>query len=80
MADFSQNDLQTLVATLQNTNIQLGFLIKAITGAPAALLANSTSTTGMNAYANDAAAAAGGVQLGGLYLNSTTYALTARHV
>lgn len=30
MADISPNDLQTLIATLQNTNTQLGQIIRAI--------------------------------------------------
>jgi hypothetical protein len=74
-------DLQTLLVTLQQTNQQLGNIAQRIANSLAlASLASTTSAAALGIYANDAAAAAAGVQLHCLYLNSTTFAVTARHV
>jgi hypothetical protein len=77
MPDMMSGDLQTLIATFQNTNVQLGNLIRAI-DTPRTL--TSQTSAQMGAYANDAAAAAAGVALQGLYINSASGALTARRV
>lgn len=73
--------LQTLLATFQQTNQALANIAQILANSPA-LVAFSPSNSAINLgiYANDAAAAAAGVALHGLYLNSTTFALTARHV
>jgi hypothetical protein len=76
LPNLGSGDLQTLLATFQQTNQQLGQIAKALATAQA--LSNQTQAQ-IQVFANDSAAAAGGVELWGLYLNSSTYALTARH-
>jgi hypothetical protein len=73
-------ELQTLLMTLQQTNQQLGQIVKAIGGSPSTL-SNSTLAQIQN-FTSDAAAASGGVPLWGLYLNSgtTPWSLAVRHV
>jgi hypothetical protein len=72
---------QTLLFTLQQTNQALANLAQILANSPAiASLAPTNSAANLGIYANDAAAAAAGVGLHNLYLNSTTFALTARHV
>jgi hypothetical protein len=70
-------DLQTLLMTLQQTNVALGNIAKALGTAPAL---SPQTVANLGIYANDAAAAAAGVGLFGLYLNSSTFAVIARHV
>lgn len=73
--------LQTLLFTMQQIVQSLNALNKTLTAAPAlASLLPTTSASSLGVYANDAAAAAAGVPLWGLYLNSTTFAVIARHV
>lgn len=79
MANGSGNgtELQTLLMTLQQTNQQIGQVAKSL--ATSQSLSPQTIAN-LGVYANDSAAAAGGVALHGLYLNSSTYAVIARHV
>lgn len=77
----SGSDLQTLLATLQQTNQALANIAQILANSPPlGSFSPSNSAANLGVYANDTAAAAAGVQLHGLYLNSTTFALTARHV
>lgn len=75
------NELQTLLVTLQQTNVQLGNIARAIGDDPAKSLAITTMAQILG-FTSDAAAAAGGVPLWGLYinLNTTPYTLAVRHV
>jgi hypothetical protein len=72
----TSGDLQTLLSSIQQTNQQLGQIAKALANAQAI---SPQTNANLGVYANDAAAAAAGVGIGGLYLNSATYAVTARH-
>jgi hypothetical protein len=65
----SSTDLQTLLATLQQTNTQLGAIAQRIGNQPAGSLSNQTLAN-ISGFANDAAAAAGGVPKFGLYINT----------
>lgn len=72
---------QTQLFTLQQIQQAISRLNQTLATSPAlASLLATTSAINLGVYANDAAAAAGGVLLHGLYLNSSTFALTARHV
>lgn len=74
--------LQTLLFTLQQVVQSLNALNKTLASSPAlGSLANTTLAQIQN-FTSDAAAAAGGVPLWGLYLNSgvTPWVLAVRHV
>jgi hypothetical protein len=75
----NSTDLQTLLATLQQTNQAIANLNRTLANAPALAALSPTTVANLGTYANDAAAAAAGVPPGGLYLNSTTFAIIARH-
>lgn len=72
-------DLQTLVQTLNNILIAINSLNATLSAVPGITL-NSVSAASLPRVANDTAAAAAGVPLDGLYVNSSTFALTMRHV
>lgn len=74
-----QAELQTLLMNMQQLTQAVANVAKAI--AQPGALSNQTSAQIQN-YTSDAAAAAGGVPLWGLYLNSATtpWSLVARHV
>jgi hypothetical protein len=81
MPALDPGELQSLLTTMQQTNQQLGQIAKAIAQSiPLNSLAPATTAANLGIYANDAAASAAGVPLHGLYLNSSTFALIARHV
>lgn len=81
LPDASGASFQTLLFTLQQTNQALANIAQILANSPAiASFAPTNSAVNLGVYANDAAAAAAGVPLHGLYVNSTTFALTTRHV
>jgi hypothetical protein len=79
LPNLGSGDLQTLLSTLQQTNQQLGQIVKAL--ATTQQLSNQTLAQ-ISGFTTDAAAAAGGVPLWGIYINigTTPYTLAVRHV